>query len=115
MTVDELDRILGSEEPLEPSSGLSASVMDAVREEARTPEPLPFPWRRAIPGIVACLALLAVGIAVAALTDPPPGAIGGVELLEQALSNPLAGPIAWAAGSLLFSWVTVALTRRFAR
>ena len=32
MTVDELDRILGSEETLEPSYGLSASVMDAVRE-----------------------------------------------------------------------------------
>ncbi len=53
MTHDELDRILSSNDDLAPSSGFVTSVMDAVRQEASTPAPIPFPWRRALPGIVA--------------------------------------------------------------
>ena len=42
---------------LVPSSGFLASVMGSVEAEARMPAPIPFPWKRAIPGI-----LLAVGV-----------------------------------------------------
>jgi hypothetical protein len=48
----DLDRILSEEEIL-PSSGFTASVMDAVRREAAAPPPIPFPWKRALPGLVA--------------------------------------------------------------
>jgi hypothetical protein len=47
-----LDRILANEEELIPSSGFAASVMERIREEAAAPPPIPFPWKRAVPGIV---------------------------------------------------------------
>jgi hypothetical protein len=52
---DDLDRILANEQPLLPSSGFAASVMDAIAKEAATPAPIPFPWKRALPGIAALL------------------------------------------------------------
>ena len=48
-----IERILATEEELIPSSGFLASVMERVHEEARTPAPIPFPWKRAVPGIAA--------------------------------------------------------------
>ncbi len=44
--VDDLDRILLSEESLAPSSGFASAVMDSVREAAMEPPPLAFPWTR---------------------------------------------------------------------
>lgn len=61
---NELDRILSHGEIL-PSSGFTASVMDAVRREAAAPPPIPFPWKRALPGLIAAgvaLALLIVSV-----------------------------------------------------
>ena len=57
--MDELDRILLSEEPLVPSSGFTARVMEGVRDAATAPPPLPFPWGRFYAGISACLVLAA--------------------------------------------------------
>jgi hypothetical protein len=48
----EIGHILASEDELIPSSGFVASVMERVQEEAATPPPIPFPWKRAFPGIV---------------------------------------------------------------
>ena len=50
-----LDRILGAEEELAPSSGFLSAVMERVREEAVAPAPIPFPWRRVVPGAVVAL------------------------------------------------------------
>jgi hypothetical protein len=47
-----IDRILAAEEELIPSSGFLAATMERVREEAACPKPIPFPWLRALPGIV---------------------------------------------------------------
>lgn len=55
---EELDRILSGDEGLVPSSGFTASVMDAVRSKAATPPPIPFPWTRALPIAAAALAVL---------------------------------------------------------
>jgi hypothetical protein len=55
--VDAIDRILSSDGELVPSSGFLASVVDRVREEAAAPPPIPFPWKRALPGM-----LLAAGV-----------------------------------------------------
>jgi hypothetical protein len=44
--MDELDDFLSTDEPLTPSSGFSARVMDAVRDAAAAPPPFPFPWAR---------------------------------------------------------------------
>jgi hypothetical protein len=58
---DPIDRILASEEPLVPSSGFLATVMEKVREEAAAPAPIPFPWRRALPGAILALCILGYG------------------------------------------------------
>ena len=79
MERDELDTILARHfgpphakvaqgESIEPSSGFIGSVMERVREEAAeaaAPGPIPFPWRRAVPGL--CMALLAVAVCVTLL------------------------------------------------
>jgi hypothetical protein len=57
MTDERMDEILGAEEELVPSSGFLSSVMERVREEAAAPPPIPFPWRRAVPGLVVAVAV----------------------------------------------------------
>ena len=49
---NEIDRILATEDALVPSSGFLAAVMDRVREEAAAPAPIPFPWKRVLPGAI---------------------------------------------------------------
>jgi hypothetical protein len=53
MTPGEIDRILGAEDGLEPSSGFVGGVMEAVRQDAAAP-PLRFPWLRFCAGVAAC-------------------------------------------------------------
>lgn len=60
---DEFDRIMSEEEIL-PSSGFAASVMEAVRREASAPPPIPFPWKRALPGAVFAAATLIAILAI---------------------------------------------------
>jgi len=57
--LEEFDRVLLEEDALVPSSGFAASVMDAIHQQSAAPAPIPFPWKRALPG----LAVLPVGIA----------------------------------------------------
>ena len=60
-----LDRILGAEEELAPSSGFVSAVMERVREEAAAPKPIPFPWKRVLPGAVVALGGVAwIGVEV---------------------------------------------------
>jgi hypothetical protein len=64
---DEINHILSREDEILPSSGFAVSVMDAVRREAAAPPPIPFPWKRALPGlVVAGLALVLILISVIA-------------------------------------------------
>jgi hypothetical protein len=58
---EEIDRALGGEEDILPSSGFHASVMEAVRREATTPPPIPFPWKRAWPAFAAAALTGAAG------------------------------------------------------
>lgn len=52
MRDEELGRVFGPEEEIIPSSGFVAAVMEAVESEALAPRPVPFPWKRALPGLV---------------------------------------------------------------
>jgi hypothetical protein len=45
-----IDEILATDEELVPSSGFLSAVMERVQEEASAPPPIPFPWKRALPG-----------------------------------------------------------------
>ena len=101
MTNDDLDRVLSSkDDDIDPSSGLVTSVMEAIRSEAATPPPIPFPWKRALPG------LAAAGLALAWLL---------AFLLDQLFQSPAtltvaAGfPAGWAPAVQMTAWVVLAL------
>jgi hypothetical protein len=59
MKPDELDRVLLRKSEIIPSSGFVRSVMAAVRSEAAAPPPIPFPWKRALPGLLVCVIAIA--------------------------------------------------------
>ncbi len=68
MTDADLDRALHSEsDSILPSSGFAAAVMAAVVHEATAPAPIPFPWKRALPGLAAVIA--AVSLLIAAIAS----------------------------------------------
>ncbi len=60
MTDNELNRALGEEGELVPSSGFAHAVMQRVLSEATAPPRLAFPWVRALPGLVVGVAALAM-------------------------------------------------------
>jgi hypothetical protein len=115
MKLTEIDRILAVEEPLIPTSGFLASVMESVREEAAAPQPIPFPWTRFIPGILVATGVLGWGafkmlrqglpeIRSVSLA-PPHLPAAAIQPVEQA------GWVALALGVSLLSWL---LSRRLA-
>jgi hypothetical protein len=104
-----LDRILASEEELAPSSGFVASVMERVREEAAAPQPIPFPWKRALPGMILAFAGLVwcivklVQLGIAAASTPTPARLHpGASVIHSAEG---AGWTVAALGVSLLSWL----------
>lgn len=65
MEHDHLDEILSSADNVVPSPGFTTKVMAAVREEAAAPPPIPFPWRRALPGLAVGIGTFVAFLAVA--------------------------------------------------
>jgi hypothetical protein len=102
---DELDGILRLEEPLTPSSGFAAAVMESVREAAAEPPPLAFPWARFAAGAIAC------GVGAAAVV----AVIAGLDwsaVSEAAAPLQAAGPeLGYAAAAVLASLAVVRLPR----
>ncbi|MGA3136375.1 MAG: hypothetical protein ABSC88_10325 [Terracidiphilus sp.] len=115
MELSRIDHILASEEPLIPSSGFLASVMERVHEEATAPPPIPFPWKRAIPGMVLAAGVFGWGAFEFVRYGLP--AVGSIALtpphLSAAVARPLeqVGWVALALGASLLSWL---LSRRLA-
>jgi hypothetical protein len=111
-TNNNLDRILAAEEELAPSSGFAASVMDRVREEAVAPKPIPFPWKRVVPGAVLAVGgVVWMGVEVARQGVKALPSVGSpVELfahVPQQMAGTLedAGWVAAALGVSLLSWL----------
>ena len=103
-----IDQILATEEELIPTSGFLASVMERVHDEAGMPAPLPFPWKRAIPGIVLATGVFARQAIQASRT------INVTQLqIPASVEQPLeqAGWVALALAVSLVSWL---LSRRIA-
>lgn len=104
-----LDRILASEEELIPSSGFAASIMDQIREEAAAPPPIPFPWKRAVPGIVLAAGIFGWGAVELSRHVVAAGPI--IPAISLPLSSTILGPvedIGWvglALGVSLASWM----------
>jgi hypothetical protein len=109
MTDEKLDNALRAEEELMPSSGFLASVMERVELEAAMPPPIPFPWRRALPGMVLVAGVFGWG-AVDLIRHGAP-ALAGMTLapphVPAAFTRPLEqmGWVALALGTSLASWV----------
>ncbi|HEY6271637.1 MAG TPA: hypothetical protein VIX19_06530 [Terriglobales bacterium] len=116
MKDDDLNRILSEEEELLPSSGFATCVMDAVRREASIPPPIPFPWKRALPGLaIAGLAVVAVLIGLAKLvrgaasTQFPPAQPTVLVPILHAMINARVG---WITLVLLVTLASVLLSMR---
>jgi hypothetical protein len=111
MTPDNLDRILSSEDRLEPSSGFATKVMDAVRRQAAEPPPLPFPWFRFAVGLAACGVMAGTGTVL----------LPRFETSFAVMAGPLApladvGPeLGYATAALLLSLGLAFLPRLIAR
>jgi hypothetical protein len=115
----DLDRILSKEEEILPSSGFAASVMEAVQREAAAPPPIPFPWKRALPGLCAvALAILSLiaGIILLFIHGAPAQPIPREWL--AALSSIAAVSrnfgAAWILLALLLSFASVKFAMHFA-
>lgn len=116
MQGDELDRILSEGRAILPSSEFTASVMAAVRREASAPAPIPFPWRRALPGLVATG--LAVAVLVQQLLAHP--VIFGARFVQawlpsvaQALEIAKHFEVHWIVFALLLAFASISLSARF--
>jgi hypothetical protein len=113
--LDKLDRILATEEELLPSSGFMASVMEAVQKEATVLPPIPFPWKRVVPGFAAAAGILGWGaFELVRLLGP---AVPSLTLASPQLSAPVVVALeeaGWVAGALAASLLCWLLSRRLA-
>jgi len=116
----EMNRILSGEDEILPSSGFVVSVMDAVRREAAAPPPIPFPWKRALPGLVLgglmlalVLRALVVAIAHAGKASAPHSTSlpSGIPLLFH---GGIESAAIWAVLAVLTALVSVRFSMRLA-
>lgn len=113
MDREPMDRILAEEDGLEPSSGFLAAVMDRVNEEAAAPPRIPFPWRRAVPGVITAVAVLVWAVVEMARY----ARVGGVSLALPhvnlgAAMTPAMQQAGWVALALALAWAGWKLARR---
>jgi hypothetical protein len=119
MWSDDLDLILSKQEEINPSSGFVVSVMNAVRREAAAPPRLPFPWKYALPGLVA--AVLAVALLLGAVVEMSteqavgqPLRLALPSLLVSGLFSSKTVDAGWVALSLILSLLAVNISLRLA-
>lgn len=119
--LDEIDRILNRKDQILPSSGFASAVMDAVRREATAPAPIPFPWKRALPGVIAGgLVLVFIAIALTAVSAHPESAGSSSQVSTFYMPSSTLTPLQqdlklaalWTIAGLLAAWVSVKLSMR---
>jgi hypothetical protein len=118
----ELDHLLAStlnapDAQLEPSSGFTLSVMDAVRQDAAEPAPLAFPWHRLLPGVLAALVILTAFFVYLGLGHP--ARLVSDPLLELSSIGSLATPamlipVAWISFAVALTLTAVFASFRLA-
>jgi hypothetical protein len=95
--------------------------MDAVRREAATPPPIPFPWKRALPGVVVAGLVLA-WVLIAWIADM--SRLVGVSASPQpSTSSSFVAPLSfhgnmqsavgWIVLGLLIAFLSTKLSMRF--
>ena len=118
MRQDDFDRILSKDQEIIPSSGFVVSVMDAVRRETDAPPPIPFPWKRALPGLSAAgfalVSVFIVGITLfirGTVNQPlPPELLSSFALIIGAWNTLGAS---WITLALVLSLASVKFSKRF--
>jgi hypothetical protein len=106
----DVDRVLSNEHSIVPSSGFASSVMEAVRQDAVTPPPIPFPWTRALPGLIFCVGAL-ITFLVLGLSRPGRGTELSIRLTRILELANNAG-VRWIALAVVVSLVSVVLSMR---
>ena len=88
--------------------------MEAIRSEAATPPPIPFPWKRALPGLAAAgfalvwlVALVLDRLLQSCVTPPLTPSL-------PAASVPIVQAAGWSVLALLLSLISVKLSMRLA-
>jgi hypothetical protein len=119
MRDDDIGRTLSKEQEIIPSSGFVVSVMDAIRREATAPPPISFPWKVALPGLLAAgLALVSVFVVSITLwsrgagAQPIPGRLVKTFLLAIEFCKTVGA--AWILLALVLSFASVKLSTRIA-
>lgn len=115
----EIGRILSAEDEILPSSGFLAAVMERVQQEAVAPPPIPFPWKRIVPGMVLAGGVFGWGVLELMRTTSKlslPALVTAAQIpahLPAARAAPIesAGWVALSLGISLASWL---LARRLA-
>jgi hypothetical protein len=108
-----IDRILAAEQELIPSSGFLAATMERVREEAAAPKPIPFPWLRALPGILLGVTLLGwLGFEMLRTGLSSARETSFVQPHFSAVSVHALEPAGWVAAALAVSLISWLFTRR---
>jgi hypothetical protein len=118
MTNERIDEILGSEPELVPSSGFAASVMERIREEAAAPLPIPFPWKRAVPGMVVAAGVFGWGaVELVRFAGPALDELRRTQIhvaVNAAVARPLE-QACWVVAALAVPLITWMISRRVAR
>lgn len=122
LTDADIARALASgRDSLLPSSGFSASVMAAIAHDASAPAPIPFPWKRALPGFAAiavALALLVATLISMFLSAPSvpaaaqTNAVDSAALLPFLHSTQSANIVIWTAVAIGAGIVSLVYFRR---
>ena len=116
MTNERIDQILAKEHELVPSSGFLSSVMERVREETAAPLPIPFPWKRFVPGMVIAAGVLGWGtVELVRFVGPR---LSEVKLTPPYIAPAMTAPLeqaVWVVATLAVSLVSWMLSRRAVR
>ena len=112
MDREELDRILAEEDGLIPSSGFIASVMERVETEAVAPAPIPFPWKRALPGFVVAVAVLVWAAVEMGRAVISAGGLALPRLPASLTFTPAVQQAGWVALAVGLAWAGWKLARR---
>ena len=116
---DQLDHILSESDEIIPSSGFAASVMEAVQREAAAPPPIPFPWKRALPGL-AVAAFAFISLLVGAVETFSSGTTTAPATREVSthwvtfFGTSKGLDASWIAVALVLSFVAVKMSTHFA-
>jgi len=120
MERDNLDRWLSEDDTIVPSSGFIDSVMEAVRREA-SGQAIPFPWKRALPGMIAtALAFVVTVVSGFLALNNAPSAQNSASGLMASLARGIvdggtSAAVAWAVLAAIMTVVPAMLSMRLTR